>query len=726
MKLRYSNLLLLIFIEFIINLSLFSQEAVYVSTKGNDSNSGSISSPFLSIKAAQAALRKSKNTSKPISIIYLRGGKYFISNTIEWNEYDSGTKEFPTYIKAYKNEEVRISGGVQFHANVLQKLKNKEILNRINSITARDSIYCFDLFKAGLKDLGRLKPKGFGHPVLPSAMELFFDDQPMKLAQYPNQDYSYIKITQVQDTGSVPRYGDSTNRGGIFRCNDSRIKTWLNQDQIWIQGMFGTVWADDFLNIESIDTNTLSIKVKQAHLYGIKGGHFKAINVLEELDQPGEYMIDYLNGMLYLYPPQKISNQYFMLSMMEAPIFTIENTAHIRIEKILFESTRGIGIYMEGGHDNIIQGCTFRNMGNLAVSIGLGIEPVYRYGSELKAKPQKGIIGSLREYEYAYNSFNRNAGFNNGVQSCDIYNIGAGGISLGGGDRKTLEAGNNFVDNCHIYSTNRLELTYRPCVDITGVGNRVTHCEMHDATHSAILFNGNDHLIEYNIFHHNLKASNDAGVIYTGRDLTSYGTIIQNNFFYNNVPDTTYFPKPWSQGIYIDDGAAGITVSKNIFANMKTSILASGWDTKIHNNLAVNCGSVIIFQFRYRFPIMKQRCLDVNVMNPPFSIKYPSLPIHLTLHDTAGFCHGSEITNNVIVGKAKLCYGFDTKPKDIFILKDNCKLSGNPGFVNEEKMDFHLLPDSEIYKYVPTFENIPQEKMGLSKDSFRMNLDKNK
>ena len=39
-----------------------------------------------------------------------------------------------------------------------------------------------------------------------------------------------------------------------------------------------------------------------------------------------------------------------------------------------FETSRGMGIYIECGNGNLIAGCTFRNLGSFAVFLGQGIK----------------------------------------------------------------------------------------------------------------------------------------------------------------------------------------------------------------------------------------------------------------------------------------------------------------------------------------------------------------
>ena len=69
--------------------------------------------------------------------------------------------------------------------------------------------------------------------------------------------------------------------------------------------------------------------------------------------------------------------------------------------------------------------------------------------------------------------FNRRAGTYNGVSNCYIYQVGSGGVNLGGGDRATLTPAHNYVENCRIHDFNRIEKSYRPGIWIDGVGNRI-------------------------------------------------------------------------------------------------------------------------------------------------------------------------------------------------------------------------------------------------------------
>ena len=67
------------------------------------------------------------------------------------------------------------------------------------------------------------------------------------------------------------------------------------------------------------------------------------------------------------------------------------------------------------------------------------------------------IIGDMMGKIYENTILNREAGRNNGIKDCYIYNTGAGGVNISGGDRVTLTRGDNFVENSKISNYNRIE-----------------------------------------------------------------------------------------------------------------------------------------------------------------------------------------------------------------------------------------------------------------------------
>ena len=80
--------------------------------------------------------------------------------------------------------------------------------------------------------------------------------------------------------------------------------------------------------------------------------------------------------------------------------------------------------------------------------VGMGIKPFEKYLHACIGTPVMGIIGSLQQHIYEDTDLNRKGGHNNIIEGCEFYNLGAGAVSLGGGNRTTLEPGKNIVKIC--------------------------------------------------------------------------------------------------------------------------------------------------------------------------------------------------------------------------------------------------------------------------------------
>ena len=77
---------------------------IFVSPDGNDSNKGTIESPFLTMERARTEVRKIKQGNQAPINVYLRGGTYDLTETVVFGLEDSGTKESPITYQAYQDE----------------------------------------------------------------------------------------------------------------------------------------------------------------------------------------------------------------------------------------------------------------------------------------------------------------------------------------------------------------------------------------------------------------------------------------------------------------------------------------------------------------------------------------------------------------------------------------------------------------------------------------------
>jgi hypothetical protein len=662
-----------------LSLSGFGIEPICVSTKGSDSGTGTLTQPFLTIEKARDDIRLRRSSGeKGIISILLRGGIYHFSRTVSFDKSDKDL-----IFKSYGNEKVRFTGGSAIAPSKVVPVTGSSKAG-IFPENSRKHIFMVRLRDLGITDYGNLKQVGFGNQPEFAWMELFINGKPAHLSRWPND--STVLIQKVINKGSVLAEGDKGNIGGKFSYNGNRPSRWKSPEDIWISGYFHYGWADDALKLASVDTVAKSFSTTQPHMYGFFAGSpwnaWYAYNIPEEIDCQGEYYIDRKEGILYFYNNEPLKT--VEVSLLEKPLVSINEASGIIFEGITFECSRGVALEIKSSSDCVVKNCTLRNMGSYAAGI-----------SDNPGGP---------------------VGKNNGIQDCSIYQTGAGGIHLGGGNRQTLEEAGNYVENCTIHDYNRISKTYCAGVQIMDVGNRISHCEIFDAPHFAIQLSGNDHLIEYNNIHDVCLVTDDVGALYYGRNPSERGHVVQFNYFHN-ISDIHS-----SSAIYHDDGACGMKVFGNVFykAGSKTVLIGGGSDNPYVNNIFIDCKRTIdiddrLQSYDWAMPwiapgnLFEKNLNDIRYNQPPYSIKYPELAKYW--HDNPGLPKRNIVDKNVFVRIGEVCNNF----KRVEFSKNNLVVNEDPGFVSEKDQNFKLKSTSEIFIKIPGFKPIPFEEIGIVK-----------
>ena len=503
----------------------------HVAPNGNDANPGNAAQPFASLEKARDAARLAKG-----STVILAAGTYRLTKTFDLDARDSGTT-----FRAAPDAEVRLSGSLAVPASAITPVSDPAVLDRLlPEVRGKVLEIAIPNLKPG--DFGEIGPRGFRRPYIPAPLEVFIDDQALAISRWPNPGEPGEPIGKVLDRGSITRNGEKPARGGTFHFQSDRPQRWAKADDVWITGYFENGYADNTVKVKSFDLARKTLTTVQPHMYGFSSGkpwnRWTALNLLEEIDLPGEYAIDRAAGKVYfLLPAGKDPAQCRIeVSRLSVPMIAIEGASGVVIDGITVENSRGMGVYLERGANNRIQNCTLRNLGMVAICIGKGVaaDPDYRHA--FTGKPVSRELGSWHEHIYDNPAFDREAGTGHGVVNCHIHDIGAGAISLGGGDRLKLVSAGNFVENCDIHHFNRWDRTYKGGVNLDGVGNRVAHCRIHEAPALALYLHGNEHVIEYNEITRVMLEGDDMGAFYMGRDPTERGNIIRYNYWHNLAP----------------------------------------------------------------------------------------------------------------------------------------------------------------------------------------------
>jgi hypothetical protein len=697
----------------------------FIATNGSPRNNGTKEHPFSSLEQARDAIRlyreRVKEHSNANFIVWIRGGIYELSHCFELTQLDSGTEFQSITYTAYPNERVIFVGGKYVSPRLIKRVNDAKVKDRLSDKKATDNIYEIDLKGIDISDSGTNEVSGFIRPYVNATLELIINDHPYHLSRYPNDSNIKLKPEDV-----IHMQGNPTGGNEGIRFSGNKLEQWNAARGVKLCGNFSYAWATDQLRVKKIDAINGIVTLSDTHLFGIHGDHewnqYYYCNLLEELDYPGEYYVDNESRKLLFVPLKSLSDSdTIFVSTLVRPMFSLLGASYIHIRNLEFNASRGIGVYMERTESNTVENCHFKNQGVLAVCIGRGAVPLQTY-KHPEAENQHVIhtmlseyIGGLHEVMYECAIVNREGGKNNGIIHCKIENTGCGGISLGGGNRSTLEPAGNYVSDCEFTQCGRLDYTYKPPVDINGVGNRIQHCQFNPCPAIAIYVHGNNHLIEFNKIVGACNFMDDQGAIYLGRDPSEFGNIIRYNFFKDIGT-----PYGMTMAVYCDDGACGTKIYGNIFlrAGSKTIMIGGGRYNTIENNIFIQPSELAI-SLDNRLQnwsagsikpggIFESRLNEMHYQKPPFSVQYPEMRSYFT--DDPGLPKYNDIQNNVFL-RVKTIYSGDSTWGPFH--ENNLIMDSDPGFVNFNEENLEMRKNAVVFSSLKDFKPIPFNKMGL-------------
>jgi len=672
----------------------------YVSIDGNDAWSGKLPAPtpeatdgpFRTLERARDAARRLKPVvGGPVKsvTVAIRGGVYTFDRTFTLDERDSGTAMAPVSYQAFKGEKVILAGGPSVPPEAFTPVTETKVLERLDP-AARTQVLQADLRALGITNLGDFPVKYQGAPAVP---ELFFNGRRMTLARWPNQ--AWTTIDKIIDPGACPRIGETGTNGGVFEYSGDRPSRWNTEAGVWLHGYWCYDWYAEVIRVKAIDSEKRQIELAVPSVYSVKQGNpsprrYYALNLLEELDRPGEYFIDRGAGLLYFWPPASMENARVVLSTLKAPVVAVKDATDMIFRGFVVEASLANGIEVSGGSSVRIQACEVRNTREIGITVS--------------------------------------GGTGHKVEACDIHDTGTGGMVLSGGDRRNLTPAGHEAINNHIWRFSRLKLTSSYALRLEGVGNRGAHNLIHDAPHQAIGIGGNDHLFEYNEVHHVCMATDDCGAYYKGRNPSCRGNIVRYNFWHD-------IGSPMGHGnaaIYFDDGDGGDTVFGNVFfrcgepgkGSFGTVFSHGGHDNLAENNIFIECkralGSAPWNDARWKRAIdggedcfwQDKLLKDVDITKPPYTTQYPALVGYMD--PKPGQVRVNKAVRNVFVDCGEVSSGNWQVPP-----QENWITDRDPGFVNAAQDDFRLKGDSEVFSKLPGFQPIPFEKIGLIQGALR-------
>ena len=681
----------------------------YVAPNGSSSNPGTMASPFARPEDAWNAIGKIQGPLN--AMVYIRGGNYSFSKSFVLTQNGQDTSRHITFSN-YQNEKVRFTGSTKLDNTQFKPVSDAAILGRLPA-ASKGKVLEIDLKQAGITDYGKWVSHGY-KMISPAPLELFYNEMALTVARYPNT--GLLPIGTVLDPGTNLRNREKVPRGAKFKFPDSRINNWKSADNAWVGGYFSYGYSDDYLKIDSFDFENQTIRLKQPSVYSVfssddvskaelknsqKIRGLYIYNLLEEIDQPGEWYLDQSSGKLYLWPPDNgLASADIEVSMLEDPILVLAGTSNISFRGIGFEYSRGMGLLVIATSNTVISHCNFDDLGTVGFSTS----------NQLKEKPV--------QYGTQAGAYNRNLL----VEVSSICNTGTGAVFLDGGDRQTLTPANNVLDNCDIYNYSRINKTFCPAVSLSGVGNSVTHCYIHDAPDHAIVFYGNDHLIAYNHIKNVLSYVTDAGAVGTGRDLGSTGNKMNYNFF-DNIESKVGSSVA---AIYLDDGSSGMEADGNVFYkcgspgtyHMGAVHINGGSDNIFRNNYFIDCNQAYS-NSQWTDQHWKELIGAEKDISKVFR---PGIDIHSDVW-AQKYKHINRLMDTTSSTPTRQNYTFNTLVYKVgvfsagtsYVHKNVVTATDDPGFANLNQLDFTLTKTPAALQQAADWKPVPFAEIGIRK-----------
>ncbi|GAA3404315.1 right-handed parallel beta-helix repeat-containing protein [Paenibacillus hodogayensis] len=535
-------------------------EALYVSPNGSDTTgNGTEQAPFRTPSKARDSVRSLLHSGTMMGdiVVYLRGGAYWLTETLALDARDSGRNGYEVVYRAYPGERPMISGG-------------KEISGWVNQ---GNGVYTAN--SGGL-----------------DFRQLYVNDQRAVRARTPNVG----EFFRIQEW-------DKTNKLFVVDSHDvANFPTLGGNSNVEI--VIQTQWSDQHLKVESVVTNghqaSIDTRVHERNtLFGRAnpgndpGASYHVENALEFLDTNAEFYLDRPGNVLY-YRPR------FGEDMSQAIVVAPQLVTLLNLEGTLNEPASNIRF----------EGLSFQHSGwNVPTEEGYLNKQatVYEYNAGWERKmPAAVIVKNAQNISFEHNRFER---------------LGGAGLDLVSGTADVRIVGNVFADisgnGMNVESTlprdrvvpaDTRTIVKRTLVSnnyITKIGQdyygsvaifagypealTMEHNEIAYVPYSGISlgwgWTSNDtalknNIVRYNDIHHAMQLMVDGAGIYTLSKQPN--SQITENYVHDNVrsPWAAPYVDPTKNhyavgGIYLDLNSAGFTVARNVIENVPTPLFAN-------------------------------------------------------------------------------------------------------------------------------------------------------
>lgn len=670
---------------------------LHVAPGGSDADGdGSAEKPFATAVRARDALRALRRAGRldAGAQVVFADGVYRVSQPLELTEEDSGSDRFPIVWKAANRSKALMSGSIPLKWN---KVDSSDQGAALLPAASRGKVYSADISGdwkiPGFRSVGCFTDK-WQHDLVETPIQLYQGDGRLHCARWPNGGWT--KMGRQHGTNIVVRgTHELMYMDGIFEFDDkARLARWAQEPDLWAHGCWYFYWADSREKVLSVDPVKGLVRIDTAleHWGFREGNDFYVFNALSELDTPGEWAVDRARRRIYAWLENRTDPAEVALTKR---LVSAKGLKHAVFRDLVFSGALEDALVFEKSFDVQLLASVVRHTGKWGVRFDGG---------------SRGL-----------------------VEGCDVYDLGEGGIFLGGGDQATLTPADHLAENNHIYYIGR-NVPNRPGIALFGVGSRAERNLIHHGDQIGVEFKGNDHYIGYNICHDLCEHNDDAGVLYGyNEDFSCRGVTIEYNVVHMTGPQPR---ADHVNGVYLDAWTSGVTVRGNLINRAPQGIWSSGGQANlIEKNVIMNCEKALsrgnlgeghpptkhVWSKGWDSHLMKKMVKNrERFAAPPWRGKYRNMSRVIDMENPAFAISAlwATITNNMFIGCGRMTCHHWAKTQAYTCLGGNEAMEGDPGFVDYYGFDWRLKPDSPLRKFLGGDTKF--DRMGLYRSANRV------
>ena len=377
---------------------------IYVASDGSDATGdGSQEAPYASVaRAFERVQAEGKDKEDAGFIVRMAPGVYRVEKTAKLQGVGNVVVTPDSNVGKVVLTGGRVIDNFQTLAQVAQDRADVAEIQARFQADARAKIFVADLEAAGVKKFGTLSARGYGAgDVVAPIPSLYLGGESQTLAQWPNVGDERVKFGAKTEP-SKEKADDGTNldQGSTFAYDYDRPNGWRlsgdgSQDDVWAFGLYVWEWAANLRKVLAIDREKKQITFDYPNGSGRFDYYF--VNVLEELDAPGEFFVDKKNGTLYFYPPTEITNADALnrarveYDEFEGRFFELENVKDVLIVGLEMKCGRETAVVAQNCDHCYVQGCRIEQFGGNAVVMNGG-----KYCGVFQTKMRERGAGGVR------------------------------------------------------------------------------------------------------------------------------------------------------------------------------------------------------------------------------------------------------------------------------------------------------------------------------------------